>query len=352
MKFYAGTSILFAVAASAVNNGDAVRRRRQDKRVPSMGDAGKIPKQQGGTDYVTRTGRRSLKSGKGEKSGKGNQLFAPEAPPEDNGPFGALPPQAPEVFITDLKTPPTCGEGWVRYENGIPQGGDSCSGECCVGDRACDGFTGHVCKDGSCDGEGSCSDATVDYIGGYRSLDAALNGPSCIGRDSCLKTKGKIIEGGSCAGYPPYDSFDSSQALKDWWGPRQVCTFAEVDEIQNGACQGPSACQSTTGAIISDACKGYAACSGVGEKDAFDIIQQSCDGVCACQIEIQPGCRGRFENSLQSRPDMFADCNGLFECRSPDATDPDTFCFYSTCCYAARKTGGEAAATSVGCPVN
>lgn len=345
MKSYAAALIFFAVAASAAHNGDAVRRRR-DKQATSLGGTGKIPKQ-GDVDL----GLRSLKSGKAEKSGKGGQSLLPEAPPDDDTEV-ILPPQAGEVCTTDLKLPPLCAEGWVRYENGIPQDGNSCNSiarECCIGDGACEGFTGHVCKDGSCDGEQSCYEAKVDYIGGYRTLDAALNGPSCIGQDTCLKARGRVIEGGSCAGYPPYSSFDSSQALKDWWGPRRVCMFAEVEEIQNGACQGPYACQSTTGNIISDSCKGYAACGGVGEKDGFNIIQQSCDGVCACQVEIQPGCLGRFENSLQSRPNMFCDCNGLFECRSPGATDPDNFCFYSTCCYAARKTGGEDAAAAAGC---
>ena len=251
-----------------------------------------------------------------------------------------------EVCTTDFKLPPTCTQGWVRYENGIPQDGGNCGSGCCIGEEACEGFTGSVCKDGSCNGTSSCASANVEYIGGYRT-GLTSNRPSCVGYLACAQAKGRdgrrgqAIEGGSCTQYEPYEDLPGPSGF---WDYGLMCIYAEVDIIQNESCQGPLSCQSTQGTIISDSCRGFASCGGTGNFDKFDVIQQSCNDICACQIEMSAGVSGG-DPSKRPRPDVFCDCNSPFECWGQTREQG----YFNSCCYAARASGRSVDA-SVDCP--
>ncbi len=82
---------------------------------------------------------------------------------------------------------------------------DTCDGDCCIDDEgynACYGFTGNVCKDGSCYGLFACQDSKIPLvvnscIGNKVCYEAGINGAgpfggsirnitdSCKGNDAC-----------------------------------------------------------------------------------------------------------------------------------------------------------------------
>ena len=81
----------------------------------------------------------------------------------------------------------TCTAGFVDCKDGFLASDskksckDACgkNKKCCVddgGDDACVGFTGKVCKDGSCNGYKACENANISSV---------VN--SCVGRSACVK---------------------------------------------------------------------------------------------------------------------------------------------------------------------
>ena len=80
----------------------------------------------------------------------------------------------------------SCLDGFVDCINGNTTPSDDgstiscqeeCNGRCCVGESACDGFTGKVCiDDTSCFGYKSCYDSKIDTI---------VNG--CNGTLACIQ---------------------------------------------------------------------------------------------------------------------------------------------------------------------
>jgi len=72
----------------------------------------------------------------------------------------------------DRRLAGACSSGTVACVGGFVEGTEetetcatACDGACCVGDRACDSFTGHVCKDSvSCIGRHACTYANIGYV--------------------------------------------------------------------------------------------------------------------------------------------------------------------------------------------
>jgi len=339
---FRAAALLLGLLVAATADGDATpagndQRRRQPHDIRGNSKLAKKQQRQP-------RGSRALKRG-GAKGGKATRDVLPEDPPE--GPaMGFIPTLGGRVCTTDLAVPPQCDQGWVGYVDGEAYG--TCGDDCCVGDNACAGLTGYVCKDGSCSGRDSCTGTNVGYIGGYRSIEAKSYGPSCVGEGACALAKGKVIEGGSCAQYAPYIPFTedpNDRYTKRWWSAQKMCIYAEVDEIQNGSCQGPYACQQAVGPTISSSCRGYASCSGIGKDyDDFNLIQESCNDVCACQIELYGADTNPSDKFRQPRPDMLCECNDPFECRAGNREF-----YFPACCSAARETGNDALADSAGC---
>ena len=60
--------------------------------------------------------------------------------------------------------------------------------------------------------------------------------------------------------------------------------FGNEVEIGQGACRGNEACVTMTGTVklLSDACVGDSACSGIGGGGQVDIGLRACNGVSAC----------------------------------------------------------------------
>lgn len=64
-----------------------------------------------------------------------------------------------------------CTQGYVDCVNGFVNGSGNtipcvtaCGGSCCVGIQVCGGFTGKVCKDGSCSGNYACRGAKIPLV--------------------------------------------------------------------------------------------------------------------------------------------------------------------------------------------
>lgn len=103
----------------------------------------------------------------------------------------------------------------------------ACNGNCCVGQNACVGFTGKICRDNSCHEKYSCFEANIKEV----------KGPSCTGVGSC---NGSFF---------PQVTLDSS------------CTDIRAckDATGNGV----------VGASLSDCCKTYQKCQGRAGTSLF-----------------------------------------------------------------------------------
>ncbi len=69
-----------------------------------------------------------------------------------------------------------CLYGKVRIRSYTRPCAYACEGKCCVGYDACDGFTGKVCKDGSCNGKAACSKADIPFV-----IDSCKGDNACLG---------------------------------------------------------------------------------------------------------------------------------------------------------------------------
>lgn len=118
-----------------------------------------------------------------------------------------------------------CVNGTVNG-NGIDSCYDACDGQCCQGEKACDQFTGTVCKDMvSCSGLEACYRANIDLV---------LRG--CSGEDSCSKA-------GSNGG--------SIGVVQDSCIGEEACEMAaeyggRINNIRN-SCREKEACQGVAG---------------------------------------------------------------------------------------------------------
>ena len=100
---------------------------------------------------------------------------------------------------------------------------EACAGKCCVGGRSCDGFTGGVAKDGSCN----------DFKACYKAEISVVSGGSCDGFEACSRAEIDVVSGGSCDG--------------DF-----ACEDTEIDVVSDGSCDGDRACRSAEIDVVSD----------------------------------------------------------------------------------------------------
>ncbi|KAL3765264.1 hypothetical protein ACHAW5_000265 [Stephanodiscus triporus] len=177
--------------------------------------------------------------------------------------------------IRALEAPPN----FVQCENGlvIDNGGvivvmsmpgptltcaEECGGDCCVGDGACDGFTGKVYRDGSCDGIHACFGAIIPTV----------SGGGCNGDYACKK-----------ANIPAVD--DSCNRGKN--SCSYVGYYGIVDGWMVKSCQGDKACfalaYAKSGKVhnVSKSCKGEQACAH-NEYNTHGDILKSCNANHAC----------------------------------------------------------------------
>lgn len=124
----------------------------------------------------------------------------------------------------------TCVDGFSVNSNGEsgPPCSTACGGLCCQGERACEGFTGKVCKDGSCSGKQACRAATIPQV-----INSCKPWPNSGGHGSTqvanLVCDLVANDGGS--------SFGSVGNLTDsCWGNgacRQMAHYGEVGNVIN-----------------------------------------------------------------------------------------------------------------------
>ena len=166
-------------------------------------------------------------------------------------------------------TPSTCAEAdFVNcingYVDGITNGPtceDACIADgvamCCVGTFACLGFTGKVCKDGSCSGSFACYYAYVTEV---------IN--------SCKPWDGNEDGGSSCYNLNTGISRPPTVAVVDsCWG-NGACSFAgylgTIGNIEN-SCHGTA--PPTTTSLV---------CRGMGQQGVVGDVINSCYGKGSC----------------------------------------------------------------------
>jgi hypothetical protein len=155
-----------------------------------------------------------------------------------------------------------CSTTMVDCLNGLVRGSfttcaAACGSDCCVGNNACSGFTGKLCKDGSCTGAWACTFASIPSVvnsckGNYACYNTGYYGyvgtisTSCHGIDACcyLGTygdAGNVMD--SCTSYQACDSV----AYKGYIGHlTSSCKNA------NYACKGAGSPTNGTGTIPYD----------------------------------------------------------------------------------------------------
>jgi len=228
----------------------------------------------------------------------------------------------------------------------------ACEGECCSGEKACDSFTGRVCKDSvSCQGNYSCAYAYIDYIhqgcdeykscygagSGYEGypIEKVQNG--CRGESACYAAGfegniNEIVNGcegfGACAyaaaGYTDYYGYytyrGSIGTIRDSCSGNSTCYKAgfggNIGEIVNG-CEGFKACAYAAGygsiGTISDSCKDRDACYQAGYDGNINEIENSCQGDYGCFFAGYGGSIGTIRDSCKGGAgacDRLADYGG------------------------------------------
>jgi hypothetical protein len=171
---------------------------------------------------------------------------------------------------------PQCTAGFVDCVDGIVRGSvfttcaDACGPTgCCVGDYACDSFTGKVCIDGSCSGAFACT---------YAYIPSVVN--SCMGDFACYATGydgtvGNISN--SC------NAYDACCYMSEYGG-----TAGKIDF----SCNEFKACESVAykGSIgnLSFSCNATSACKGAGSPTngtgmiPYDLLDCCNDGDSIC----------------------------------------------------------------------
>lgn len=196
-----------------------------------------------------------------------------------------------------------CWDGWtdwVYQGNGVWESSttcrDACNGACCVsneayspGYRACDHFTGKVCKDGSCSGYFAC------YL-----VDIPLVVNSCIGYGACCEKfgyEGKVSNSviNSCQG---------NFACQLIGGRFKEDGGGAVDNvidscIGDGACTGLGLFGSFSGDVI-NSCKGYNACFDLGYNGTIQGLSHSCNNDYACVLMADDGSVNNVDRSCNA----------------------------------------------------
>lgn len=176
-----------------------------------------------------------------------------------------------------------CKDGMAHADDtfAAPTGGtctDACGGNCCIGNRACDGGQFTVCADaddGSCDGTQAC------YRVGYNDGTAGLiAGGSCKGNQACSlagANGGTVgdITGGSC---------DGNHACNHLGSRGNMGNVGDRSCTGNHACTYNAADGGTIGNIFGESCEGTQSCQGMGYggQSLVGDIYGSCNQNLAC----------------------------------------------------------------------
>ncbi|EJK63092.1 hypothetical protein THAOC_16271 [Thalassiosira oceanica] len=240
-----------------------------------------------------------------------------EIPAVDTGVIGHEAVAAPVASKLDVGFV-DCVLGYVRDDFGGVTCEEACDGNCCVGYNACQYFTGHVAKDGSCDGDYACWAAVIGEV----------SGPSCVGvgRYPCLTTYAQSITDSSCIGE------EACLGLNSYQGERP--------NVSDGSCVGYKACLfaghfGAFGPSISASCKGDNSCHYAGFyfygyiPDAYNSgsvgdLVGSCNGDSACKDMGKNGSVGNVMNG----------CNGKGTCQSVAAGRDQSVSAIIDCCNA------------------
>ena len=165
----------------------------------------------------------------------------------------------------------SCTAGYVDCVNGFVRTATSsttisceaaCQGSCCVGPKSCDGFTGKVCRDGSCQGILACTNAKIPIvISGCQQNNACTN----AGREQ--GSVESVVN--SCSGI-------------------MACYQLGYNEGRVGnvysSCNNNFACDSAgrEGSIghIESSCNAYKACYHAGRGPSGDIFPSNINSCC------------------------------------------------------------------------
>ena len=185
----------------------------------------------------------------------------------------------------------TCVNGFdVNSPGGATTCFESCAGDCCsYGDQnACIGFTGKVCKDGSCNGAEACRSANIPLV---------VN--SCIGYNAC------VLAGSDGGSIGNVNGSCNGERACAWLGSYN----GQVGNVIN-SCHGGQACISTAskgGTIgsITNSCYGFNACPNLGDTygDVGNLLN-SCNGKGACEWAAVYG--GSIDGMTGSCSDNYA----------------------------------------------
>ncbi len=244
----------------------------------------------------------------------------------------------------------TCSAGIVNCNKGKVVGNpttscyDECGGAggaCCQGTDACTGFTGKVCKDGSCDGTDACKNAfilsVVNGCKGDRACDrAGYDGGlissivnSCFGYRTCQMVAENGGRVGDIIGSCDYDPADPDAEF--YYG------FACHYLGRNGGRVGD----------VKGSCYGTYACADVGHRGIVGDMTGSCLGYGACDDFGRDG--GKVGT-------VFKSCNGDRACRETAENfgtigDITSSCTGNKACYQLSKYGGTVGSITNSCTV-
>jgi hypothetical protein len=190
-------------------------------------------------------------------------------------------------------TPTSCpANNYIICADGFDENGISCAtacnGQCCVGFDACTGFTGKICRDGSCNGYKACKSSIVPLV-----VNSCENDSACAyaGRGG---TMGQIVN--SCT--------DMYACYKLGWN-------GFVGNVQD-SCNGLYACRkggSSGGSIgsITRSCNDYQGCfsAGVGSNGGILTDMKDCcnswnECLYATETSLPASCRSMTKESVHS----------------------------------------------------
>mmetsp|Transcript_8851 Transcript_8851/g.14791 ORF Transcript_8851/g.14791 Transcript_8851/m.14791 type:complete len:287 (-) Transcript_8851:109-969(-) len=191
--------------------------------------------------------------------------------------------------------PSTCRNGFLICTNGMFYNGNAppgttcaeyCNGQCCVGENACDGFSGTICRDRkTCVGKNSCRGARIGLVGNAcRGADACLYAGaadgtinaierSCVGDNACYNTANggdvRVIADGcnadnACEGVA-MNNPDGIALIRDACNDVHACSYLAGYQDIGGDLNGTT---SGSGYVIEDCCNSNAGCAGVYELPA------------------------------------------------------------------------------------
>jgi hypothetical protein len=265
----------------------------------------------------------------------------------DTGILSAAADMTPSSAVI-ASAPSTCAAAnIVECRNGKLAGSatscfDACGGNggyCCQGANACDGFTGNVCKDGSCNGNDACHDAdillVVNSCTGDRACDRAGNDGGLISSivDSChgYRTCQMVAENGGRVG----DIIGSCSY-----------NFGATYLYYGFACHYLGRNGGTVGDVL-NSCYGVYACPDVGHRGKVGDITGSCLGYGSCDDFGRDG--GTVGNVYNS-------CNGNRACRETaekfaSIGDITSSCIGDKACYNLSKYGGTVGSITNSCTV-